>query len=60
MPAGFDPKNACIITGTASGSRGIYGAICSAGEWGLKNNCAVAYSDKDSGTGLYTFDTTTV
>ena len=56
VPAGFDPKNACIITGTSSGSRGIYGAIGSAGEWGLKNNCAVAYSDKGSGTGLYTFD----
>jgi hydroxybutyrate-dimer hydrolase len=56
VPAGFDPKNPCIVTGTSSGSRGIYGAIGSAGEWGLKNNCAVAYSDKGSGTGLYTFD----
>ncbi len=56
VPASFDPANACIITGTSSGSRGIYGAIGSAGEWGLKNHCAVAYSDKGSGTGLYTFD----
>ena len=56
VPAGFDVKNPCIVTGTSSGSRGIYGAIGSAGEWGLKNNCAVAYSDKGSGTGLYTFD----
>jgi hydroxybutyrate-dimer hydrolase len=56
VPSGFDPKNPCIVTGTSSGSRGIYGAIGSAGEWGLKNNCAVAYSDKGSGTGLYTFD----
>lgn len=56
VPAGFDVKNACIVTGTSSGSRGIYGAIGSAGEWGLKNNCAVAYADKGSGTGLYTFD----
>lgn len=56
VPAGFDVKNPCIITGTSSGSRGIYGAIGSAGEWGLKNNCAVAYSDKGGGTGLYTFD----
>jgi hydroxybutyrate-dimer hydrolase len=56
VPSTFDPANPCIVTGTSSGSRGIYGAIGSAGEWGLKNNCAVAYADKGSGTGLYTFD----
>ncbi|HEV7816249.1 MAG TPA: 3-hydroxybutyrate oligomer hydrolase family protein [Janthinobacterium sp.] len=57
VPVAFDPdKNPCIVTGTSSGSRGIYGAIGSSGEWGLKNNCAVAYSDKGSGIGLYTFD----
>jgi hydroxybutyrate-dimer hydrolase len=56
VPAGFDVKNPCIVTGTSSGSRGIYGAIGSSGEWALKNNCAVAYADKGSGTGLYTFD----
>lgn len=56
IPTGFDINNPCIVTGTSSGSRGIYGAIGSAGEWGLKNNCAVAYADKGSGTGLYTFD----
>ncbi|TWI62878.1 hydroxybutyrate-dimer hydrolase [Pseudoduganella lurida] len=56
VPAGFDPVNPCIVTGTSSGSRGIYGAIGSAGEWALKNNCAVAYADKGSGTGLYTFE----
>lgn len=56
VPAGFDPARACIVTGTSSGSRGVYGAVGSAGEWGLKNNCAVAYADKGSGTGLYTFD----
>lgn len=56
IPSGFDINNPCIVTGTSSGSRGVYGAIGSAGEWGLKNNCAVAYADKGSGTGLYTFD----
>ncbi len=56
VPSSFDPANPCIITGTSSGSRGIYGAIGSAGEWGLKHQCAVAYADKGSGTGLYTFD----
>ncbi|UMR31860.1 D-(-)-3-hydroxybutyrate oligomer hydrolase [Massilia sp. MB5] len=56
VPANFDPVNPCIVTGTSSGSRGIYGAIGSSGEWGLKNNCAVAYADKGSGNGMYTFD----
>jgi hydroxybutyrate-dimer hydrolase len=56
VPATFEVANACIITGVSSGSRGIYGAIGSAGEWGLKNKCAVAYADKGSGVGLYTFD----
>jgi hydroxybutyrate-dimer hydrolase len=56
VPANFDTANPCIITGTSSGSRGVYGAIGSAGEWGLKNRCAVAYADKGSGNGLYTFE----
>ena len=56
VPASFDPERACIVTGTSSGSRGIYGAIGSSGEWGLKKGCAVAYADKGSGTGLYAFD----
>lgn len=56
VPTSFDPVNPCIVTGTSSGSRGIYGAIGSAGEWGLKNNCAVAYTDKGSGNGLYAFE----
>ncbi|OEZ91691.1 D-(-)-3-hydroxybutyrate oligomer hydrolase [Janthinobacterium sp. HH106] len=56
VPATFDPDRACIVTGTSSGSRGIYGAIGSSGEWGLKKGCAVAYADKGSGTGLYVFE----
>lgn len=56
VPASFDVNNPCIITGASSGSRGVYGAIGTSGEWGLKNKCAVAYSDKGSGTGLYAFE----
>lgn len=48
VPASFDTKKPCIITATASGSRGVYGGI-STGEWGLKRGCAVAYSDKGTG-----------
>ena len=48
VPASFDPRHACIVTATSSGSRGVYGAI-STGEWGLKRGCAVAYTDKGTG-----------
>ncbi len=53
VPDTFDPLNACIVTGTSSGSRGVYGAIATSGEWGLKRGCAVAYADKGSGNGLH-------
>jgi hydroxybutyrate-dimer hydrolase len=56
IPDTFDKTKPCIVTGTSSGSRGVYGAIGTSGEWGLKNGCAVAYTDKGSGTGLHTFD----
>ena len=53
VPASFDPANACIVTATSSGSRGVYGAISAAGEWGLKRGCAVAYTDKGTGNGAH-------
>lgn len=51
LPTSFDPANPCIVTATSSGSRGVYGAISAAGEWGLKRGCAVAYTDKGTGNG---------
>ena len=51
IPSTFTTANACIVTATSSGSRGVYGAIATAGEWGLKHGCAVAYADKGSGNG---------
>ena len=48
------------MTATSSGSRGVYGAIGSAGEWGLKRGCAVAYTDKGTGTGFHDLATDTV
>lgn len=60
VPASFDPKNPCIVTASSSGSRGVYGAIGTAGEWGLKRGCAVAYTDKGTGTGLHDLDSNTV
>ncbi|HEX2009791.1 MAG TPA: 3-hydroxybutyrate oligomer hydrolase family protein, partial [Roseateles sp.] len=53
VPASFDRNAPCIVSATSSGSRGVYGAIGTAGEWGLKRGCAVAYADKGSGNGLH-------
>ena len=53
IPGSFNPDKACIISASSSGSRGVYGAIGSAGEWGLKRGCAVAYTDKGTGNGVH-------
>jgi hydroxybutyrate-dimer hydrolase len=53
IPASFDVGNPCIVAGPSSGSRGVYGAIATAGEWGLKHRCAVALTDAGKGVGLY-------
>jgi hydroxybutyrate-dimer hydrolase len=60
LPASFDPASPCIVTAPSSGSRGIYGAIATAGEWGLKRGCAVAYTDKGTGTGAHDLQDNTV
>ncbi len=60
IPDSFDPKKACIVTATSSGSRGVYGAIGASGEWGLKQGCAVAYTDKGTGNGLHDLMTNNV
>jgi hydroxybutyrate-dimer hydrolase len=60
VPERFDPRNPCIVTASSSGSRGIYGAIGTSGEWGLKRGCAVAYTDKGTGTGFHDLATDSV
>ncbi len=60
IPGTFDVKAPCIVTATSSGSRGVYGAIGTAGEWGLKRGCAVAYTDKGSGMGVHDLQANTV
>src|SRR6202045_3536565 len=60
VPGSFDPMNSCIVAAPSSGSRGVYGAIATAGEWGLKHGCAVAYTDKGAGTGPHDLQTNTV
>ncbi len=51
IPSTFSVSSPCIVSATSSGSRGVYGAIATAGEWGLKRGCAVAYTDKGTGNG---------
>jgi hydroxybutyrate-dimer hydrolase len=53
IPASFNPAAPCIVAGPSSGSRGVYGAIGTASEWGLKRGCAVALTDAGKGVGLY-------
>jgi hydroxybutyrate-dimer hydrolase len=60
VPSSFDQDKPCLVTGTSSGSRGVYGAIATAGDWGLKNGCAVAYTDKGSGMGVHDLQNNTV
>jgi hydroxybutyrate-dimer hydrolase len=60
VPDSFDVKRPCIVTATSSGSRGIYGAIGASGEWGLKQGCAVAYTDKGTSNGLHDLMTNSV
>ncbi len=60
VPDSFDPTAPCIVSGTSSGSRGVYGAIGTSGEWGLKHRCAVAYTDKGTGNGVHDLQADTV
>src|SRR4030088_1009625 len=60
VPDSFDPMNSCIVTAPSSVSRGVYGAIATASEWGLKHGCAVAYTDKGTGTGAHDLQNNTV
>src|SRR6202158_1452264 len=60
IPTTFDRNNPCIVTATSSGSRGVYGAIGTAGEWGLKHGCVVAYADKGTRAGFHDPGTTPV
>lgn len=56
VPDSFNSKGACIIAAPSSGSRGVWGAIGTAGDWGLRQNCAIAYTDKGTGTGFRFLD----
>jgi hydroxybutyrate-dimer hydrolase len=59
VPDTFTAANACIVTATSSGSRGVYGAMSTA-EWGLKRGCAVALTDKGTGAAPHDLQNDTV
>jgi hydroxybutyrate-dimer hydrolase len=59
VPDAFDAKVRCLLVAPSSGSRGVYGAIALAGAWGLPRGCAVAYTDKGTGSGYYDLDSHT-
>lgn len=56
LPDAFDASKPCVLVAPSSGSRGVYGAIAVAGAWGLPKGCAVAYTDKGTGTDYYDLD----
>jgi len=60
IPDSFDPAAPCIVLGPSSGSRGVYGAVATASDWGLKHGCAVALTDAGKGIGLYDMTDDTV
>jgi hydroxybutyrate-dimer hydrolase len=60
IPEAFPAEKPCIVAAPSSGSRGVYGAIGTAGEWGLKKGCAVAYADKGTGIGAHNLARDTV
>ncbi len=53
IPRGFDVDHPCLVAVASSGSRGIYGALPTAGGWGLRHGCAVIHTDKGTGSGVF-------
>lgn len=53
IPASFDWDDPCLLAVASSGSRGIYGALPTAAEWGLRHGHAVVHTDKGTGVGVW-------
>ncbi len=60
IPSNFNSAAPCLVAAPAPESRNVYGAIATSGEWGLKNRCAVVYTDKGAGTGYHDLTSDTV
>jgi hydroxybutyrate-dimer hydrolase len=59
VPDAFDANRRCVLVAPSSGSRSVYGAIAVAGAWGLPKGCAIAYTDKGTGTDYFDLDART-
>jgi hydroxybutyrate-dimer hydrolase len=56
LPRTFDPARPRLLATASPGSRGVYGALVTAGEWGLRHGFAVVCSDKGTGVGIWDLD----
>ena len=59
VPDAYDMKTRCIVVSPSSGSRGVYGGIAVSAPWGLAHGCAIAYTDKGTGSDYYDLESTT-
>jgi len=53
LPRGFDAAAPRLLAAASPGSRGVFGALPTAGEWGLRHGFAVVYTDKGTGVGIW-------
>lgn len=53
IPEQFDWQQPCLVAAATSGSRGIYGAIPVIAHWALPKGCAVIYTEKGTGNGVF-------
>src|SRR3954451_3165562 len=60
VPRNFDRSRPCIIAGPATGLANYYSAVVSAGAFGLRRGCAVAYTDKGMGPAFHDLSSDTV
>lgn len=57
VPRNFDPARACIVATATPGSSNVWGDALRSGYWGLLHGCAVVWTDKGLGAGVYDIDT---
>jgi hydroxybutyrate-dimer hydrolase len=56
LPRAFDRARPVLLAVAASGSRGVYGGLPTAGVWGLRRGHAVVYTDKGAGSFAWDLD----
>ncbi len=56
LPRDFDVREPRLLAVASPGSRGVYGGLPTAGEWGLRRGFAVVYTDKGTGVGVWDVD----